>query len=550
MKSLDFKQILAKIKSQRGVFTNLLSKRVDSVLVIEISDKLVIFSVDIKNEPKINAFKSVPLSKDKKDETIITAIGDFIKENNIGHKHAIFNPLLESAVIKRITIPAVPDSELAEAIKWQIKNDISFDLSKAIVEYSIIKKTTKEDGSRLLDIICLAAKEDEIKRQVLLLRQLGLSCLSVGISPFGYGKIIEKFLMPKVDEPMAILNIDDNKCYLSIYKNNKLEFYRELPVSIGKLKESLKGVLGSDKGKVELSSAEVDEILAGIGIPLGDSLYKQKVSSIQILSLLRPILERLIVEIKRSLSYYNSEYAAGAVKKILVAGPALKIPNLDKFLAKELSLGVEALSLKDKLAVSSGINQQDLSECYASLGLIFDYEKEVNLLPYEFRTEQIENVEKVSLRWVVFIAILLLAMSFLFTKVRIGILQRSVNNAKVHLGTLTEVRQLTDNLNELNNFVKDVKKTEVPVGVILKKLSNLATKELFFSQLSINCDSKTGLIKGFVKTLSRNPDAVLTEFISAMKNSGYFKEVKIANVSKEDKQGSDIATFNINFQIN
>lgn len=550
MKAVSIKQFISSTKSQTIALSRIFSKKVDSFLVIEIGSKLTILSVSVKNGLKINAFKSIPLLKEKRDESILAAIKDFIRENKIEHKKAILNPSLESVVIKRIQIAAVPDSELLDAIKWQIKDDFTFDIANAVIDYSIIKKTAKEDGSRLLDIICIAAKDEDIKQQILLLKNAGLDCLAVNIAPFGYLKIFEQDIKFKSAAPVAVLNIDNSGSYLSIYKNNKLEFYRELPVSVDKLRDSLKGILATETGKVELSSQEIDEILSNTGIPLENSVYKNKINFIQILSLMRPVLERLIIEIKRSLSYYDTEYSGGMVDKVLIAGGALRIPNLDKFLAKELGFDVENLFLSEGMAISSGVNKLELSENYANLGLVFDYEREANLLPFEFRSQRIENVEKVSLRWIVFLAILLLAMSFIFTKARIGILSRSLNNAKFHLGALSLVKEISGNLSVLDNFISGIKRTQAPVDIILKKLSNLAGRELFFSQLSMDIENMSGSVNGFVRTINQNPDAILTEFISAMKSSGYFRDASISRVSKENKEGNDIAVFNIKFKLN
>ncbi|HOX55156.1 MAG TPA: pilus assembly protein PilM [Candidatus Omnitrophota bacterium] len=549
MEKLDLKNILFGLQSKTSTLAKLFSKKIDSFLIIEISTKLSILSISNRNGLKVNAFKSFPIPKDKRDEAVSSCIKDFIKENNVDYKNTVLNPSLESTLIKRIQIPAVPDSELFDAVKWQIKDDISFDVANAVIDYSVIKKTTKEDGSKILDIIAIAVREEKIKQQVLLLKQAGLDSIAVNISPFGYLKIIEQNFTLQPALPLAALNIDDSSSYLAIYKDNKFEFFREIPISIDRLKDSLKGVLATQSGKIELSSSEIDEIISSIGIPLEESSYKNKINYIQLLSLMRPVLERLIIEVKRSLSYYDTEYGAGLVKKIMIAGGGVKIPNFEKFLAKELRLDVENIALPDKFVISSAVNQSELSECLSSLGLVLDYEKQINLLPFEFRTQQIENVEKVSLRWVVFIAVLFLTMSFLFTKVRIGILNRNLNNAKFQLSNLMPVKEFTQNLAAISNFTNNIKKSQPPLGAILKKLSNIAGKEIFFYQLSVNCESKDGFIRGFVKTLDQNPDAVLTEFISSMKNSGYFSNASIANVSKEKKETGDIAVFNINFKL-
>jgi len=553
MKNIDFKQNLAKlrnIKFQKDTLTNIFTKKIDSVILVDIGPKLTLFNIDIKAGVRIDAFKSVKLPPDKKQEVILDSLRDFIKQNNIEHKNAILKPSLSSLLIKRIQLPAVPNAELPEAIKWQIKEDLPFESSGAVMDYSIIKETTKEDGSKVMDIICAVAEEKEIKHQVLLLKQSGLSCLSVGLLPFGYAKLIEKYLKQEKDEPLGILHLGDNICYITIYKNNKFEFYRELPISINRLRESLKGVLVSDKGKVELSDEEVEEVLSKVGVPTEEaSVYKDKVSSSQILSMIRQILERLEGEIRRSLSYYDSKFGAGAVNKIFIAGSALRIPNIEEFLSKELSLEVKKFSLKDKLTISSAIDQESLQEGYAGLGLVLDYQENINLLPHEFRTEKFEKLERVSLRWVAFITFLLLVTPYLFARGGIGAYQKRLDNVLVHLNVLSEVRQIKTKTDQLNNFVIDVKNSEPPVATILKKLSNIATRELFFNDFSLNSDSKTGEISGIVKTVKQNPDSILTKFIRDMEASGCFVDVSISSVQKSKQQLIETAEFQISFKL-
>ncbi|MBM3251822.1 MAG: hypothetical protein FJZ11_03475, partial [Candidatus Omnitrophica bacterium] len=533
MKNMDFKQILQKLqnlKFQKGAFNNLFSKKINSFIIVDIGYELTLISIEFKSHVIVNGLKKIKLETYKKDEVILSSLRDFIKTNNIRHNNVILKPSLDSLLIKRIQLPALPDDELAEAIKWQLKEDISFDLSAAVMDFSIIKKTTKEDGSKTLDIICAIAQEQEVKHQVALLKQAGLTCLSVGVLPFGYEKLIERYLAPKEEVSLGILHLSDNICYISFFKNNKLQFYRELPISVDKLKDSLKGALVSHKGRVELSAEEADEVISKIGVPESDTVYKDKISSSQILAMIRPILERLVMEVRRSLSYYDSQFSSGIINKVFIAGSSLTIPNIDKFLAKELSMDIGKISLKDKLMVSSSINPESLSEVYANLGLAIDYQQNLNLLPYEFRTEKIEKLEKVSLRWVVILAILLLAVSFLFTKVRIGAYQRRLDNAKLHLETLSALKHLKVKIDELNNFVNDIRKSEPPVSLIFKKISNIASNELFFSNFSINADSKTGTVSGFIKSSNKNPDAVLTKFVRDMENSRYFSDATIDNV--------------------
>ncbi|MDD5005481.1 MAG: pilus assembly protein PilM [Candidatus Omnitrophica bacterium] len=522
----------------------------ESVIIVDISPKLTLFNVDFRDEIKITSLKIVELTKDRQDEIVLNSLRQFIAENNITHKNVILRPSLNSLLIKRIQILAVPDRELSEAIKWHIKEDVTYDLSRVVLDYSVIKKTTREDGSKIFDIICALAKEEEISRWVLLLKQLGLRCLLVGILPFGYEKIIETYLAQEKNKTLGVLHLSEDIGYFAIYKNSKLEFYRVLPVSINNLKESLRSVLVSDKGRIELSDQEANEVLFKVGIPQDNAVsYRDKLDAGQIISMLRSVLERLAVEIKRSLAYYDSQFKGGRIDKILICGSAVKINNIEKFLNKELSLNTEKIYLKDKITVSPRIDSQVFAQNYAAFGLALDYKQTINLLPREFRSEKIEMLQRMSLRWFAFIVFLIFGVSFIFANLGIRSYRARLDNAKLQLNVLSEVKLLKSKIDGLNSFIADVKDSQLPIAQILNKLSYITPKELLLSEFSLDCDSKTGTITGFVKGSDNNPDAVLNKFITDIEDSLYFIDVNIVSVEKSSKENAEVVDFHIDFKL-
>ncbi|MFH1414391.1 MAG: pilus assembly protein PilM [Candidatus Omnitrophota bacterium] len=533
---IDIKQILG------------FSKKVDSVMLVDIGSKLTMLNIQLGHQLKVNSMKSVEFTDDNRDEIIINSLQDFIQEHDIQHKNVILRPDLVSLQLKRIQLPAVPDKELLGAIKWELKETVPYDLSKAVLDFRIIAKITKEDNSKALDIICFVAEEDEIRQQVSLLKQLGLTCLTVGVLQLGYVNLIAQ-LAEQENEPIGLLHLENNITYLCVYLNNKLAFYREIPVSVNSLKVSLKSVLVSDKGKIELSPEELEEVLFTIGIPKKDAVYKEKLSSIQILSMLRPHLERMVNEIKRSLTYYTSHFGEARVKKLLIAGFTSRIPNLDEFLANELSLNISRLPLSEKFIVSSEVDPELLFQVSGSLGLVLDYEKNINLLPFEFRTEKLEKLEKVSLRWVTFLVFLLLIISYFFARVGVAAYKKGLDTSVIYFNTLSEIRKVNSRLGELKSFVTDVRNKDIPAYMILKKLSAIAPKELFFNHFSLDNGSRSGTIRGYVKNTEKNPDVILTKFIRSMQASYYFTNTDILSVKKSKGDAFDLTNFDITFKL-
>ncbi len=548
MKKTDFSGILQKIKSFLPAINNLaniLTKKVDSLIIVDISSALTLMNVELKAEPRINAIKTFALPPDKKNEAISGALQDFLRENNIPHKNAILKPLLTSIFSKRLKLPAMPRAELLDAIKWQLKEEAPFDLNTAIVDFLLIKETAQQDGSRMSEVLCVAVPEKEIKEQVLLLKQAGLNCLSVSLLPFGYSNLITRYFTPAKNEATGILHIADDRCFITIHGADKIEYYRELPLSIDKFREVLSGTLATDRGMVNLSPEDINSILFEHGIPVGEATsYKDKLVASEVLGMLRLTLERLASEIKRSLSYYVEQYQGGEkVNKIMIAGLGAGVPNLDKFLAQELGLDIQKISLEDKVKISGGVSPRDLCENAGDLGLALGYENSINLLPYEFRTEKIETFQKVSLRWIAFAAFLILAVSYIFAKANIGMQERRLKNTLLQLNVLSEVRNIKSKLDILNKFSGEINSLDAPVEPILKKISNIAAREIFFNEFNLDFTSKSGRITGILKG---SDEILLTSFVNGFNRSGYVMNATIDDMNKGD---ADTTNFKIIFKL-
>ncbi len=525
------------------------SKKLDQILVVDISDKLTLLNIEVKPKIRALAIDAIDLPEQDKDQTIVGALTRFIQKYQVQHTNAILKPSLDSSIIKRIQLPSVPEVELPETIKWKIKEDLPFELSEAAIGYSLIKRATKDDGSKALDIMCAAARQERIRSQVLLIKQAGLKCLSVGLLPFSYAALSDQLGGGK-EESIGIIDLGQQTASISICKGRRLEFYRELPLSVDKLKESLKGVLVSAEGRIQLSDQEAEAAIFEIGVPQAESSFRGKTSSSQILSMLRPNLERLGVEIKRSIAYFVSEYGGDQVIKVFLAGLSVKIPNIDTFLSEETNLICKKVAL-DGLEISSGdVDSQKIREHLGCLGLVIDYGHAVNLLPFEFRAEKFEKIQKLSLRWVAFILFLILFVSYLFAKIGMGAYQRRLNNAKLHLNVLSEIKETKEKIDELDNFISDIRSQEVLISGILKSLSHIASHRGFFIlDLWLNADSKKGEMSGFVKSTSENPDTVVADFIRRAEETHYFSDVDLVSVKKSKHDGFDVTEFDISFVL-
>jgi type IV pilus assembly protein PilM len=540
---MDFASAFEQLKQRvSAVFAS----PVDGVVVADLSSRVKFLHARLQPEFRVTALKILE-GNDVKPEDACLALQSFVRENNLSCRNLVYSPPLSALALRRVQLPDVPGQELGQAVKWQIKSDLPFDIEKAVFGYTIIQETLKEDGAKMLDIGAVAAPEQEITKQVLAFKDAGFNCLAVTPVIFGYAAIAACCLSAAGNPGIVFLGKDD--CQIAVFKGGEFSFRRELPFSLEKLKESLRAEVASDKGRAQLSPEEAEEFLFQHGVPQAEFIFKDKISSGQLMAMLRPHLERLAQEIKRSLAYYDTQYGGGKVNAILLADEALRLPSLDKFLSAELALEASFLSLAGKVSAAEKIPPLELARCAATAGLARGFGKGINLLPFEFRAEKMERAEKLILRWAAFAAVLLLLVPYLFGWAMVSVNERKLNNTMAHLNVLSEVKSIKARLDALNNFISEVRQTEPSAGAMLKILSRICPREVFLSELQVSCDTESGVLSGAVKAKDAAPETFLSKFANDMSSCGYFRDVVVSSVEKQGAEEASASNFKINFKL-
>lgn len=536
----------------------------NSAIIINISSQLHLINVNITPEIEVSVSKVIDLPINKREDVILDSFKRFIKDNNIKHRNIIISLSLNNFQIKRLSLPVMPEKEIIEAIKLQVKDELNFDTNQAIIDFKIINRITKEDGSKSLEIIIAAAKSEDVESNLDLFKNSDFNILAIGVLPFGYASLIERYIKADKGEPVALLHIDKESSFISVYQDNNLCFFRELPISLNIIKNALSGILVSDKGRIELSPQEIDEILFKIGIPLEGQSYKQ-INSVYILSLVRPHLERMGSEINRSFKYCESKFNINPVRRLYICGAGSRIVGLNNFISGELKLNIYSIDFSDRanaveadisgaislipIKFTSNFNKQEFYEVIWDLFLIFDYQKNINLLPKEYKNKQLKEARMISARIFTIIVFLLLFTFYVFVKVRIDNYQKRFENSAAHLNILSQVKQVNSKVESLRNLIDSIRNGNVSIVKILKILSNVTPKELFFREFILSQDSKTGTIKGFVKSIKENNEAVLNEFIKRLEKTGIFFDISISSVEKGQETGTAASNFEMNFKL-
>src|SRR3989339_117605 len=102
-----------------------------------------------------------------------------VKMNIKDEEEVCVNLNLGSVVIKRVSIPVIPQEEIGSALKWELKDHVGFDINKASVKFNILEEKETEDGAKKIDLIAFIYKEPDVEAMVKALKDSGLSIRNV-----------------------------------------------------------------------------------------------------------------------------------------------------------------------------------------------------------------------------------------------------------------------------------------------------------------------------------------------------------------------------------
>lgn len=509
------------------------------------SHTLKVIGMHLSSTPSMTFSSITPISgligKD-----ISEAIRNILDKNGCRYKKAVLTFSDDSVVIKRIELPDMNPNDLSDAVKWQMKDSLKYAVDKALFDFVTLGTSDKEDGSKTLSLLVAAAPRELVESKIAMVKDAGLEVTSVNFAPFGLGNIVKTLPPEESAECLLVADLGYSGTEISIFEKGRLEFVREVPVSSLELSLALMGTLTGEKGTVSLTQDEAENIKLERGFPYDPENTNDKISSNQIISLIRPIMETLANEIKRSAGYYSQHYNGGRVSTIYLAGGGAGLKNLDRFLKEELGLLTKTIEMPASIRAHTAA-LKDKGAALASLaGAVIGYGERPNLLPYEYKLEKIEFIGTLSVRIAAFIFALILLTSFLFTKTQLDGYRQRLADMQFQRDFLRQVNELKERVDERETLLNNLQATEIRGAPMMGELRRLMPPNMMLDWLNVNMIDRTIDMGGTALGPRGVVEEVITKFMGEMEKSPYFREAQLTSVQEVESQGEEKSKFEIN----
>ncbi|MEZ5359121.1 MAG: hypothetical protein R3F48_09860 [Candidatus Zixiibacteriota bacterium] len=418
--------------------------------------------------------------------------------------------LWHEIAFRRMYLPAMPKSELREAVRWDSEKLFPFPFSKSAMHFEIVEKVTRGE-SKKFGINIIAAKLVMIEEIYSKFASVGLTIGQLNYLPSLLTNLLPRQKDSDADNRQIIIHLDDRRRSMAAFANNGyLEFFQEFVTPIVLNEENETGLADFSAIAAELQSFQ---------------------------------------------DLYIAQSRASDVKEIIISGSPAKAPGLAA--AFEAQTGIPCRSIYDfepyrKLcATYSG----DCSSVYLPVMMTAIASPNIKPLAPADVIAKIENKVFIYRVSAAAVLALLIVAGLQFIQV-----QRANSLEATLLAKTEEIQKLEQSpayqgyLNLAGKLKRSQsylalsqEKKDSHFHVILKALAQDVPSELNFSDLEFkNFDEGLQLrLMGHVRVDNFSPEIILAQYIETLRKIPFLQNVTVTNHHKQKKNDK----FDLFFQI-
>ncbi|RKY83290.1 hypothetical protein DRQ09_10275, partial [candidate division KSB1 bacterium] len=391
--------LVSKIKSaittQKGILAlDIGSNSVKYVIFRKIGGEIVLTDSGCKN---FNVYDKSPQGI---KEARISAISELITKDMVENNNIITSIYGPNVSIRRITMPKVNKKELHDAILWNAKKDLPFSPETALIDYYVVGEI-EEKGVPKLEVFVGAADNSVVEEHLNILKSLDIIPYKIIAVPLAvFNCYVNIFRNSKIEDG-AIIDIGAENSYIVFINEGKLQFAREISTGGNDITKEMIGSISTSSGIIKIDYRKAEELKVKYGIP-DESSFIQTPDGIplsQISSLMRPVIERILNQIQRSLDYFRNKFPYNDPDIIYLSGGTSLLKNFDTFLSEGLGKEVRIFDPKKYIKVSETIPEEHIfkksSPLFAvAIGMALEPKERLNLLPQELKIIPLLKLQK------------------------------------------------------------------------------------------------------------------------------------------------------------
>lgn len=276
------------------------------------------------------------------------AFRDFLVANGLGGARVVCNIEDSSLKIRRVDLPKMPDGDLREAIRWQLRDVLEGPATDYVLRYSVIEEYLSGETKKLA-LVAYAIKKEIIQERVQFLK--GLSLIPEAIEPTSVSLIaaFHEIHGWKTGEFYGLIDLGESKSVFLAMGEGKLYFSRPLAGISGR---DLQSVLAKEFGLSEDDAGRLKRHLFEGSPPAGPlSGLKERAEA-----LTASFYTQICLETQRSLDAFFLMFRKEKIHHLFLCGGGATMPGLSAAMSRNLALETSVLDPRKKFGETAPLS--------------------------------------------------------------------------------------------------------------------------------------------------------------------------------------------------
>jgi type IV pilus assembly protein PilM len=290
---------------------------------------------------KVATYGSEPLPPDSiVDGAIIdgAAVADAIRRlfdaRNIRTKDVAASLSGNAVIVKKITLPVMTETELAESIYWEAEQYIPFDIQDVNLDYQVLDGGDPA-GKGTMEVLLVAAKKEKIADYTGVIAQAGRTAVVVDVDAFALQNAYEANYGIEPGAIVVLLNAGASATNINILSGDQSVFTRDVSIGGNAYTEALQRELS-----LPLESA--DQLKRGMPV---DGITFEDARPV-----LRAVTENVMLEIQKTFDFFKATASSDRIDRIVVSGGASRAEGFTEMLSERFEAPVELFDPFKKIA--------------------------------------------------------------------------------------------------------------------------------------------------------------------------------------------------------
>ncbi len=291
-------------------------------------------------------------------EGLAREVGTLFDDAGIDAKQVVTAVGNRQAITRNIEIPRMPRSEVAEAVRWEAERYVPFPIDEVALDFDLLDDPDDVAEGEDLAVVIAAARLDLLREHVHALELAGLEPVVVDVKPFALlrslkGALLGEHLTKRTltqsgytegNEIGVVLEIAASATTITLVRGDRVLMNRNIGVSGDDFTTALQRRFGlefddAERLKLERGRVVVDAD-AEASLLSVDAEHDDRYPAKHVYEALRPVLNDLTTEIRRSLEFFRVQSGDATLARMFVSGGGAKLVGLPEAISDALGIRV------------------------------------------------------------------------------------------------------------------------------------------------------------------------------------------------------------------